>query len=40
MASLRDTEQLTQHMEELAGTLRTELANGDADFEKLVSIAD
>ena len=40
MASLKDTEQLAQQLEELAGQLRSELSNGNVDFEKLVSIAD
>jgi hypothetical protein len=40
MASLKDAEQLTQHLEDLVGELRTELGNGDGDFDKLVSLAD
>ena len=40
MASLKDTDRLAQQLEELAGQLRSELSNGDVDFEKLVSIAD
>jgi hypothetical protein len=40
MASLKDTEQLTQELEELVGQLRSELNDGDVDFEKLVSICD
>ena len=40
MASLKDTDQLAQQLEELAGQLRSELTNGNVDFEKLVSIAD
>jgi L-ribulose-5-phosphate 3-epimerase UlaE len=40
VASLKDTDQLAQQLEELAGQLRSELGNGDVDFEKLVSIAD
>ena len=40
MASLKDTEQLTQNLEDLVGELRSELGNGKVDFEKLVSIAD
>ena len=40
MASLKDTEQLTQKLEDLVGELRSELGNGKVDFEKLVSIAD
>jgi hypothetical protein len=40
MASLKDTEQLAQKLEELAGQLRSELSNGNVDFEKLVSISD
>ena len=40
MASLKDTEQLTQHLEDLVGELRSELGNGEVDFEKLVALAD
>jgi len=40
MASLKDTKQFTQKLEDLVGELQNELANGDADFEKLVSLAD
>lgn len=40
MASLKDTEQLAQHLEDIVGKLRSELSNGNVDFEKLVSIAD
>jgi hypothetical protein len=40
MASLKDTEQLTQKLEDLVGQLRSELSNGEVDFDKLVSIAD
>ena len=41
MASLKDTaEQLTGQLEELVGQLRSELTNGNVDFDKLVSIAD
>jgi hypothetical protein len=40
MASLKDTEQLTEELEDLVGRLRSELSNGNVDFEKLVSIAD
>ena len=41
MASLKDTaEQLTKQLEELVGQLRSELTNGNVDFEKLVTIAD
>lgn len=40
MASLKDTDQLAEQLEELAGQLRSELSNGNVDFEKLVSIAD
>ena|SRR5438034_10721787 len=41
MASLKDTaEQLTKQLEDLVGQLRSELTNGNVDFDKLVSIAD
>jgi L-ribulose-5-phosphate 3-epimerase UlaE len=40
MASLKDTEHLTQELEDLAGQLRSELGNGNVDFERLISIAD
>jgi L-ribulose-5-phosphate 3-epimerase UlaE len=40
MASLKDTEQLTQRLEDLVGELRSELGNGEVDFEKLVSLSD
>ena len=40
MASLKDTEQLTQRLEDIVGRLRSELGNGEVDFEKLVALAD
>lgn len=40
MASLKDTQQLTQGLEDLVGQLTSELQNGEVDFEKLVSISD
>jgi hypothetical protein len=40
MASLKDTEQLAQRLEDIVGQLRSELGNGDVDFEKLVTLAD
>jgi hypothetical protein len=40
MASLKDTQQLTQRLEDLVGELNSELQNGTVDFEKLVSISD
>jgi hypothetical protein len=40
MASLKDAAQLTETLEDLAGQLRSELTNGNVDFEKLVSLAD
>jgi L-ribulose-5-phosphate 3-epimerase UlaE len=40
MASLKDTEQLTQRLDDLVGQLRSELGNGEVDFEKLVAVAD
>ena len=41
MASLKETaEQLTDQLEGLVGQLRSELTNGNVDFEKLVSLAD
>jgi methyl-accepting chemotaxis protein len=40
MASLKDTEQLTGKLDDLVGQLRSELSNGDVDFQKIVSLAD
>jgi uncharacterized protein YoxC len=41
MASLKETAgQLTNELEDLVGQLRSELTNGNVDFDKLVSIAD
>lgn len=40
MASLKDTQQLTQGLEDIVGQLSSELQNGDVDFEKLVSLSD
>jgi dsDNA-specific endonuclease/ATPase MutS2 len=40
MASLKDAEQLTGKLEDLVGELRSELDNGDVDFQKIVSLAD
>lgn len=40
MASLKDTEQLTQRLEDIVGQLQKELGNGEVDFEKLVSLSD
>jgi hypothetical protein len=40
MASLKDTEQLAERLEDLVGELRSELSDGDVDFERLVAIAD
>ena len=40
MASLKDTEQLAQGIEELVKELRSELKNGQVDFEKLAAISD
>ena len=40
MASLKDTEQLTQRLDDLVGQLRSELGNGEVDFEKLVTVSD
>ncbi len=41
MASLKETgEQMAGQLEELVGNLRSALTDGDADFEKLGSIAD
>ena len=40
MASLKDTEQLTQRLEDIVGRLQSELGNGEVDFEKLVSLSD
>ena len=40
MASLKDTQQLTQGLEDIVGQLSSELQNGDVDFGKLVSLSD
>ena len=40
MASLKDTEQLTQRLDDIVSQLRSELGNGEVDFEKLVTLAD
>jgi len=40
MASLKDTVQLTSKLEDLVGELRSELTDGDLDFQKVVSLAD
>jgi capsule polysaccharide export protein KpsE/RkpR len=40
MASLKDTEQLTGKLDDLVGQLRSELTNGNVDFQKVVSLAD
>ena len=40
MASLKDTEQLTEKLEELVSQLRSELSNGNVDFDRLVALAD
>jgi hypothetical protein len=40
MAKLKDAQQLTKGLEELVGQLKSELGNGNVDFEKLVSISD
>ena len=41
MASLKETaEQVTQSLEELVDQLKSELQNGEVDFEKLTSISD
>jgi hypothetical protein len=40
MASLKDSEQLAQNLEDLVGQIRTELGNGEVDFEKLSALAD
>src|ERR671930_2560724 len=41
MPSLKETaEQLTDQLENLVGQLRSELTNGNVDFEKLTAIAD
>jgi L-ribulose-5-phosphate 3-epimerase UlaE len=40
MASLKDTQQFTQKLDELVSELQSELGNGDVDFEKLVAVAD
>lgn len=40
MASLKDTQQLTEGLNDLVGQLSSELQNGSVDFEKLVSLSD
>jgi capsule polysaccharide export protein KpsE/RkpR len=40
VASIKDTQQLTQGLEDLIGRLNAELQNGEVDFEKLVSMSD
>ena len=40
MASLKDATQLTEGIESLVNDLRSELEDGDVDFEKLVSLSD
>jgi hypothetical protein len=40
MASLKDTEQLTSKLDDIVGELRSELSNGNVDFQKIVSLAD
>ena len=40
MATLKDTEQLTSKLEDIVGELRSELTNGNVDFQKIVSLAD
>jgi hypothetical protein len=40
VASLKDAQQLTKGLEDIVGELRSELGNGDVDFEKLVGLAD
>jgi hypothetical protein len=40
MASLKDTEQLTSKLDGLVGELRSELNNGNVDFQKVVTLAD
>ena len=40
MASLKDATQFTDTLESLIGDLRSELENGNVDFERLVSLSD
>jgi methyl-accepting chemotaxis protein len=40
MASLKDTQQLLEGLEELVGQLKSEMQDGDVDFEKVVSTLD
>ncbi len=40
MATLKDATQLTDGLESLIGDLRSELENGEVDFEKLVALSD
>lgn len=40
MASLKDATKIADDLEQLIDNLRSELENGDVDFEKLVSLSD
>lgn len=40
MASLKDTQQLTKELEDLVGQIRSELSDGNVDFDKLVEMTD
>jgi hypothetical protein len=40
MASLKDATRLTEGIEHLLGDLRSELEDGEVDFDKLVSLSD
>ena len=41
MASLKETTNaITERLEDLVGQLRSELENGEIDFERLTSVAD
>ena len=40
MASLKDATHLTKGIEDLLGDLRTELEDGEVDFDRLASLSD
>jgi gas vesicle protein len=40
MASLKDTQQLTEELEDLVGKIKSELTDGNVDFDKLVEMTD
>ena len=40
MASLKDTQQLTEELEDLVGKIKSELTDGNVDFDMLVEMTD